>query len=364
MFVANEVQYAFKYYGVPLLEVQDTKLSQVWLLLWACYSVYLLASLLFIHARQSSVRLMAAGVVGMLAFWTSWVSMEMIDGVFVDFGLEDASKQLSLALTSLRSALKQQQDLPSFLHRLGSEGMSKTRFFASIAMLSALMSALLVYPGLRFAKSYLMAVERPQLHFGYRFVLRLAASSPFFVLYFMTKSASDSYSPETRFIVLAALLVIQIVSVLIMTRQLIQAYLDIGLLRQKLIASQPKEAKTTLQAYRNMIMFVFQSSTIAALQLIVPVCLLAALSLIFISCSWTPGHGLFEASVTGPEFFQGKDLNQLDPLAWFRNAFPSQIWASVVKFYIWWFNLSFMLISGFGITFGRAANVNAIPGVE
>jgi hypothetical protein len=213
-----------------------------------------------------------------------------------------------------------------------------------LAFLSALVAGLLVFPGLRLAKCVLVASSKPGLSLMARVRFRSLSLLPFT---YVLLSASfvyraDEYASDTKLWILIGVCILEWLLLLATFRPLVQSFLDLALLRQKQIAAQPKTTKSTIPVYANMILFIFHSSCVTALDLMIPAFVVMAL-------------GCWQASlVSAISLMPPRKLVSPADLLKF---FPVTMVQHIVAYFTWWVQCVMMVVVSVGMTYGRAIGI-------
>lgn len=335
-------------------ENQSLKLSALWPAVLLFYSLYHLiaASSVLISKYKSVPQVMLISAT--FGFLASWISIELLNGEnMFDFNFETLISSLQSIVESIKSSTE--SGTYPWL------GISKNRIILSVCCSSAIITSALVYPCINLAKCYLLAIEECKHSILNSSKLRIALSMPFVLIYSMLTSSWMSTEDRRVFVKQNVwsyfVLVFAFISLYLWCLPtMIQSFLNSANSRRKQLLSLPLKQKLSLLSYQKMIQLISQSSCVIALQLLIPIVIVASLQMILLSNIWTFGSSLKTMEITSQ-----LELNKPGGIQLLIKELSGPgIVVPLVKFFSWWSLLNILVLAGGAITYGRVLRLDYI----
>lgn len=355
----------------------ELNLGSVWSVLLCFYALKCLIAVSAIFwSRESSGELVMCFLFGFFFLVLSMAVLVTSDEL-LDLGIESAYSNFSAEATK-------------FLHEqdISSVGPASLLVFrTTLAVISALIGALLTFPGFRWAKTYMASVAAPSTRSAMKLLLHVELGLPLMTaLLWVTPivrnvSARVPWVTAARMDVLRAAALLAFVALRVANvRTHLQAYLDTAVLRVRQLRKEAGRISNT--ELQRSVAQIYYYVCVVALQCIAPLLLLLSLTLLLkllgglrwshllldaeptttdvggsaaaaagVIAGLPPGHGLGSATDPAAGNVAADVAHVTLTLARLRAVFSTALYRSLLQYLTWWTLLAWVATTLFGLMY-------------
>uniref|UniRef100_A0A069DMN5 Transmembrane protein 161B n=1 Tax=Clytia hemisphaerica TaxID=252671 RepID=A0A069DMN5_9CNID len=336
----------------PQIFVDEFNVGIVWCMLVVYFALRELFSLTAAYWRSEDGGERAMAISFGFFFLVVALGVLVVDEEILDFGLNDGYKHFAQNLETFYKAMDFSID----------RAPSVWAFKIFLAIFSALVGAVLGFPGIRYANMHLDSVyyyERGNFgRLGLVF-LNVVFFSPLLMsllwvlplsrelMYFRKGNTVEKLLSNENFLFLRVhLMIFIILARLLVTRQLLQSHLDSA--RQKVDKFKMETGRVSNRDLQRTVARVFYYLSAAALQYLAPLLLMLFLGFMLRSLTYN-----LEDLKDIPSILNGKkpsDDKQLYAKL-IRSLMSVKLAKGVTSFLCWWTNVTFFMTSCFGVVY-------------
>ena len=335
VYIATATYYRIK----PSAIASEYNLSTIWIIAVGIITFLTLASLTRVYFSKDLEKERVIGVVSAMFFFVCALVILVIDESVIEFGLERTHKDMTNTLQRLLETLIKDPTNVTFF--------PKWAFKFFLAIIAAIFSAVLTFPGFQFAEIHFEALQASRSIFGLKTVLHLCYISPMFCLVLWVKPLSKDMLTREDYVHIFEVPVSYesfrlgtLVFVCLLRVFLYQVYLQSYLNRAKsqMEALRRERGRVNISDLRRRVSSIFAFYSGAALEYIAPVLILLLLSiLLYLSSDYhLYSHEQESASIsTGGNPFK-------------VSGFGIGIFHGCISFMCWWACFTYFVTAGFG----------------
>ena len=336
VFVTTMFYYTLK----PEAIATELNLSSIWLVLAGGYVIAELATLTSIYLSEELSSQRSVCIVFTMLFFVCALAILLIDEGLLDFGLERTHKDIGKTFKNILEVWLDNPEkfrmFPMWMFKIG------------LAVISSLLSLLLIYPGFRFTHTHLSALRYTQSR-PLKMLLHLCYISPMFCLSLWIRPLSkdmieeDSISvfglvevtfEEFRYYILVGVCLLR----LILFKKYVQTYLDSAKWNAEKLRRE--QGRITIGDLRTRITNIFDFYPAMCVQYIAPFLILLALSLLLHSSALVLANPAETVRISENFIFR-------------FSGFDIGMFYGCISFLCWWTCFTITITTGFGYLLGE-----------